>query len=42
MKRLVEAHSGSIRIEDNEPKGTAFVVTLPQPTPSIAEAPRVA
>jgi signal transduction histidine kinase len=42
VKRLVEAHSGSIRIEDNEPKGTAFVVTLPQPTPSIAEAPRVA
>jgi signal transduction histidine kinase len=30
VKRLVEAHSGTIRIEDNEPKGTAFVVSLPQ------------
>ncbi|HEY8089847.1 MAG TPA: ATP-binding protein, partial [Polyangiaceae bacterium] len=42
VKRLVEAHSGTIHIEDNEPKGTAFVVRLPQPTPSIAETPRVA
>jgi signal transduction histidine kinase len=30
VKRLVEAHSGTIRIEDNEPKGTVFVVSLPQ------------
>jgi len=29
VKRLVEAHSGTVRIEDNEPKGTAFVVSLP-------------
>ena len=30
VKRLVESHSGTIRIEDNPPRGTAFVVTLPQ------------
>jgi two-component system, NarL family, sensor histidine kinase BarA len=30
VKRLVQEHSGSIRIEDNKPKGTAFVVRLPQ------------
>jgi signal transduction histidine kinase len=29
VKRLVDAHSGMIRIEDNEPRGTVFVVTLP-------------
>ena len=42
VKRLVEAHAGSIRIEDNAPRGTVFVVSLPQPTPTVAEAPRVA
>ncbi|HEX3345077.1 MAG TPA: ATP-binding protein, partial [Polyangiaceae bacterium] len=40
VKRLVEAHSGEIRIEDNPPRGTTFVVSLPQATPSAAEAPR--
>jgi len=30
VKRLVESHGGAIRIEDNPPRGTAFVVTLPQ------------
>jgi signal transduction histidine kinase len=29
VKRLVDAHDGAIRVEANEPKGTAFVVTLP-------------
>jgi signal transduction histidine kinase len=29
VKRLVDAHNGMIRIEDNEPRGTVFVVTLP-------------
>jgi two-component system, NarL family, sensor histidine kinase BarA len=28
-KRLVDAHGGKISIEDNEPKGTVFVVLLP-------------
>jgi signal transduction histidine kinase len=30
VKRLVEAHGGTIRIEENAPKGTVFVVSLPQ------------
>jgi len=29
VKRLVEAHEGSIRIEDNTPAGAVFVVVLP-------------
>jgi two-component system sensor histidine kinase BarA len=29
VKRLIEAHQGSIRIEDNAPHGTVFVVNLP-------------
>ena len=29
VKRLVDAHNGRIRIEDNAPRGTVFVVTLP-------------
>jgi signal transduction histidine kinase len=39
VKRLVEAHSGRIRIEDNAPKGTVFVVTFPQAAP-VAPAER--
>jgi signal transduction histidine kinase len=42
VKRLVESHHGAIRIEDNHPRGTVFVVTLPQPEPTMAEASRVA
>ncbi len=30
VKRLVEGHGGAIAIEDNRPRGTVFVVTLPQ------------
>jgi two-component system, NarL family, sensor histidine kinase BarA len=41
VKRLVEGHSGTIRIEDNTPRGTTFVVSLPQAMPTVAEAPRV-
>jgi signal transduction histidine kinase len=33
VKRLIEAHAGRIGIEDNAPKGTVFVVSLPQATP---------
>jgi signal transduction histidine kinase len=29
VKRLVEAHDGSVEVEDNTPKGSVFVVTLP-------------
>jgi signal transduction histidine kinase len=29
VKRLVDAHGGKITIEDNEPRGTVFVVVLP-------------
>ena len=29
VRRLVEAHDGTIRIEDNVPRGTKFVVMLP-------------
>jgi two-component system sensor histidine kinase BarA len=29
VKRLVEGHGGTIHIENNEPVGTIFVVTLP-------------
>jgi two-component system sensor histidine kinase BarA len=30
VKRLVQEHGGSIAIEDNKPRGTVFVVCLPQ------------
>lgn len=33
VKRLVEAHEGSIRIESNQPRGTVFVITLPVQSP---------
>ena len=39
VKRLVEAHSGSIGIEDNAPRGSVFVVSLPQAAP--VDAPPV-
>ena len=29
VKRLIDAHNGAIRIEDNQPRGTVFVITLP-------------
>jgi len=29
VKRLVDAHDGSIRVDQNEPQGARFVVTLP-------------
>jgi signal transduction histidine kinase len=36
VKRLVEAHGGFVYIEDNEPKGSVFVVSLPKLSPSVA------
>ena len=38
VKRLVEAHGGSIRIEDNEPKGTVFVVSVACRPSAVTEA----
>jgi signal transduction histidine kinase len=29
VKRLVEAHDGKVTIQDNQPKGATFVVTIP-------------
>ena len=46
VKRLIDAHNGSIRIEDNEPRGTVFVITLPaheaahEAPPDGAEGPQ--
>jgi two-component system sensor histidine kinase BarA len=37
VKRLVESHGGSIHIEDNEPRGTVFVVALPYSDAGAAE-----
>jgi signal transduction histidine kinase len=39
VKRLVEAHGGSIHIEDNEPSGTVFVVSLPCSEAAAGETP---
>jgi two-component system sensor histidine kinase BarA len=43
VKRLVDAHEGTIRIEDNFPRGAVFVVTLPvhhgSGTPSVRPPP---
>jgi signal transduction histidine kinase len=39
VKRLVDAHGGKITIEDNEPRGTAFVVVLPLGPSASTSAP---
>jgi two-component system, NarL family, sensor histidine kinase BarA len=36
VKRLVDSHDGVVRIEDNQPRGTAFVITIPIKRASIA------
>ncbi len=36
VKRLVDAHNGTVHIEDNVPQGTVFVVRLPSRTQSGA------
>ena len=38
VKRLVEGHGGAIRIEDNTPVGTIFVVTLPSAAAKQSES----
>lgn len=35
VKRLILAHGGSVRVEDNAPRGARFVVTLPASEPSV-------
>jgi signal transduction histidine kinase len=30
VKRIIEDHNGTIAIEDNRPRGTRFVITLPR------------
>jgi signal transduction histidine kinase len=42
VKRLVEGHGGTIGIEENRPRGTVFVVTLPKAEHLSTETPRVA
>ncbi len=42
VKRLVEGHGGDVRIEENRPRGTVFVVTLPQAERISAQTPQVA
>ncbi len=37
VKCLVEAHGGTIAVEDNPPRGTVFIVALPQAPPSVAK-----
>jgi two-component system, NarL family, sensor histidine kinase BarA len=39
-KRLVDAHGGKISIEDNDPKGTVFVVVLPIGVAAVSAASR--
>ena len=38
-KAIVEAHGGTIRVEDNHPKGAVFCVSLPLEEVSIYESP---
>ena len=41
VKRIVDAHGGSIRVEGNTPNGTVFVVTLPSAQTRRAKLPSV-
>lgn len=37
LLRLVEQYDGDVRVEDNEPRGTTFVVTFPRAPRALAE-----
>jgi hypothetical protein len=40
VSRIIEDHRGSIRVEENQPVGTRFIVELPlAPEPAVAPAP---
>ena len=39
VSRIVEDHQGSIRIEENEPAGSRFIVELPTVPDTVASAP---
>jgi len=40
VQRIVSDHNGSIRVEDNEPRGTTFTIELPQSELPQSEAQR--
>ena len=41
VSRIVEDHRGSIRVEENQPAGTCFIVELPlAPEPAVHRSPR--
>jgi signal transduction histidine kinase len=33
VRRLITAHGGTVRVEDNRPRGASFVITLPASDP---------
>ena len=35
VKRLIDSHDGTVRIDDNKPRGTIFVITIPVKRASI-------
>ena len=39
VSRIVEDHHGSIRVEENKPVGTRFVIELPLATEGVAVSP---
>ena len=40
VSRIVEDHRGSIRVEENQPVGTRFIVELPLAPESVSDASR--
>jgi len=36
VRRLIDAHDGTVRVEDNVPRGAVFVVTIPCRRTTIA------
>ena len=42
VKQIIEAHQGTIRLADNEPRGTVFKITLPAHPQSVDKQPQLA